>query len=50
MQYICPRYIRPSRSENMPESERNAIQDEHFAYDNQLRKTARMEGRYVIPS
>ena len=38
MKYICLGYIQPSKFENMSESERNAMLDECFACDDQLRK------------
>jgi hypothetical protein len=38
MKYVCLGYMQPSKFENMSESERNAMLDECFAYDDQLRK------------
>jgi len=38
MKYICLGYIEPNKLENMSESERNAMLDECFAYDDVLRK------------
>ena len=38
MKYICLGYIQPNKFENMSESERNAMLDECFTYDDQLRK------------
>jgi hypothetical protein len=38
MKYICLGYYEPSKFESMSESERNAMIDECFTYDNQLRK------------
>src|SRR3954453_19493422 len=37
MKYICLGYIEPSKFENMSESERNAMVDECFTYDDELR-------------
>jgi hypothetical protein len=37
MKYICLGYIQPGKFENMTESERHAMLDECFAYDDQLR-------------
>jgi len=38
MKYICLGYIQPDKLENMSESERNAMVDECFTYDDELRK------------
>ncbi len=38
MKYICLGYIEPNKFENMSESERNAMLDECFTYDDELRK------------
>lgn len=38
MKYICLGYIEPSKFENMSESERNAMLDECFTYDDELRQ------------
>ena len=38
MKYICLGYIQPGKFENMSESERNAMLDECFTYDDELRK------------
>ena len=38
MKYICLGYIQPNRLETMSESERNAMLDECFTYDDQLRE------------
>ena len=38
MKYICLGYIEPSKFENMSESERSAMLDECFSYDDVLRK------------
>ena len=37
MKYICLGYIQPGKFENMTETERHAMLDECFAYDDQLR-------------
>ncbi len=38
MKYICLGYIQPGKFENMTETERNAMLDERFTYDDELRK------------
>jgi hypothetical protein len=38
MKYICLGYIEPNKFETMSESERNAMLDECFGYDDVLRK------------
>jgi hypothetical protein len=38
MKYICLGYYQPARLEEMSESERNAMLDECFSYDDELRK------------
>ena len=38
MKYICLGYIEPNKFESMSESERNAMVDECFNYDDELRK------------
>jgi hypothetical protein len=38
MKYICLGYIEPNKFETMSESERNAMLDECFTYDDELRK------------
>lgn len=37
MKFICLGYIDPRKLEAMPESERNAMMDECFTYDDTLR-------------
>ena len=37
MKYICLGYIEPKKLESMPEAERNAMIDECFTYDDELR-------------
>ncbi len=38
MKYICLGYYQPAKLEEMSESERNAMLDECFTYDDELRK------------
>ena len=38
MKYICLGYYNPGKVENMSESERNAMFDECFSYDDELRR------------
>jgi hypothetical protein len=44
MKYICLGYIEPNKFETMSESERNAMLDECFAYDDLLRKNGHFAG------
>ena len=44
MKYICLGYIEPSKFETMSEAERNAMVDECFAYDDELRKNGHFAG------
>jgi hypothetical protein len=44
MKYICLGYIEPNKFETMSESERNAMFDECFAYDDELRKKGNFTG------
>lgn len=44
MKYICLGYIEPGKFENLPESERNAMMDECFTYDDELRKNGHFAG------
>src|SRR5258708_19259852 len=44
MKYICLGYIEEKKWETMSESERNAMLDECFAYDDVLRKNAHFAG------
>jgi hypothetical protein len=39
MKYVCLGYIEPNKFENMPESERNAMLDKCFTYDEELRES-----------
>jgi hypothetical protein len=44
MKYICLGYIEPNKLENLSETERNAMVDECFAYDDELRKGGHFAG------
>jgi hypothetical protein len=44
MKYICLGYIEPNKFETMSESERNAMLDECFTYDEVLRKNGHFAG------
>lgn len=44
MKYICLGYIEPNKFETMSESERNAMLDECFNYDDELRKKKHFAG------
>ena len=44
MKYICLGYIEPGKSENMSDAERNAMVDECFTYDDELRKKKHFAG------
>ena len=44
MKYICLGYIEPNKLENLPEAERNAMMDECFTYDDELRKNGHFAG------
>jgi len=44
MKFICLGYIEPGKFENMSESERNAMVDACFAYDDELRKNGHFAG------
>lgn len=44
MKYICLGYIEPNKFETMSETERNAMLDECFAYDDELRKKGHFAG------
>jgi hypothetical protein len=50
MKYICLGYIAPSNWETMTESERNAMVDECFAYDDVLRKNGHFTGGEALQS
>jgi hypothetical protein len=42
MKYICLGYLEPGKFENMSESERNAVFDECFSYNDELRKNGHL--------
>lgn len=44
MKYICLGYIEEGKWEGMPESERSAMIDECFTYDDELRKNGHFAG------
>ena len=44
MKYICLGYIEPNKFESMSETERNAMVDACFAYDDELRKGGHFAG------
>jgi hypothetical protein len=44
MKYICLGYIEPKKLENLSETDRNAMVDECFAYDDELRKGGHFAG------
>ena len=50
MKYICLGYISEKKWEKMPESERNAMMDECFAYDDELRKNGHFAGGEALQS
>ena len=44
MKFVCLGYIESGKLENMPDSERNALVDDCFAYDDVLRKNGHFAG------
>jgi hypothetical protein len=44
MKYICLGYIAPNKFESLSEAERNAMVDECFSYDDELRKNGHFAG------
>lgn len=44
MKYICLGYIEPNKFENLSETDRNAMIDECFTYDDELRKNGHFAG------
>ena len=44
MKYVCLGYIEPGKFENWPESERNAMVDSCFTYDDVLRRNGHFAG------
>ena len=50
MKYICLGYIEPTKFENMAETERNAMLDQCFSYDDVLRKNGHFAGGEALQS
>jgi hypothetical protein len=50
VKYICLGYMDPKKWETMSESERNAMMDECFAYDDVLRKRGHFVGGEALQS
>ena len=50
MKYICLGYIEPNKFESMSETERNAMVDECFTYDDELRKNGHFAGGEALQS
>jgi hypothetical protein len=50
MKYICLGYYEEKKWETMPESERNALMDECFAYDDELKKNGHFVGGEALQS
>jgi hypothetical protein len=50
MKYICLGYIEPNKFETMSESERNAMLDECFTYDDVLRKNGHFASGEALQS
>ena len=48
MKYVCLGYIEPDKFETMSESERNAMVDECFTYDDELRKNGHFAGGQAL--
>ena len=48
MKFVCLGYIEPGKFENMPESERNAMIDRCFTYDDVLRKDGHFAGGQAL--
>ena len=44
MKYICLGYIEPNKFETLSETDRNAMVDECFTYDDELRKNGHFAG------
>jgi len=44
MKYVCLGYIEPNKFETMSETDRNALLDACFIYDDELRKNGRFAG------
>src|SRR5215510_16303042 len=50
MKYVCLGYLEEKKCETMSESERNALIDECFAYDDVLRKSGHFVGGEALQS
>jgi hypothetical protein len=50
MKFICLGYIEAKKWETMPESAQNAMMDECFAYDDELRKNGHFVGGEALQS
>ena len=50
MKYICLGYMEEKKWETLSESERNALMDECFAYDDVLRKNGHFVGGEALQS
>lgn len=50
MKYVCLGYIRPNKLETMSDSERNAMFDDCFSYDDILRKNGHFTTGEVLQS
>ena len=50
MKYICLGYIEEKKWETLPERERNAMMDNCFAYDDELRKNGHFAGGEALQS
>jgi hypothetical protein len=50
MKYVCLGYIDEQKWDGVPESERNALMDQCFAYDDELRRSGREVGGEALTS
>ena len=50
MKYICLGYMEEKKWDEMPENERNAMMDECFTYDDELRKNGHFVGGEALQS
>lgn len=50
MKFVCLGYIEPNKFEDMPETERNALLDECFTYDDSLRNNGHFAGGEALQS
>ena len=48
MKYICLGYIEPNKFENLSETDRNAMVDACFTYDDELRKNGYFSGGQAL--